>query len=78
MYQAVNPCIVAAIEGPIIIGNSFLLKPMITSIICIVIAVDKTTFLEEVSAFKQLITEYDTFNKHAKIYSIHSKAWIIA
>ena len=43
MYQAVNPCIVAAIEGPIIIGNSFLLKPMITSIICIVIAVDKTT-----------------------------------
>ena len=41
MYQAVNPCIVAAIEGPIIIGNSFLLKPMIASIICIVIAVDK-------------------------------------
>ena len=41
-------------------------------------SVDKDTFFEEVSAFKQLITEYDTFNKHAKIYSIHSKAWIIA
>lgn len=41
-------------------------------------SVDRDTFFEEISAFKQLITEYDNFDKHAKIYSIHSKNWITA
>ena len=41
-------------------------------------SVDRNTFFEEISAFKQLITEYDNFDKHAKIYSIHSKNWITA
>ncbi|OAM30860.1 hypothetical protein A7P95_02345 [Eikenella longinqua] len=41
-------------------------------------SVGKDVFFEEISAFKQLITEYDTFNKNAKIYAPLSQKWITA
>ena len=41
-------------------------------------SVGKDVFFEEISAFKQLITEYDTFNKNAKIYASLSQKWIMA